>query len=130
MSSCYDQKNNHLLISARPNPRQPQVRHVLCSIEKDDREDSVACNPVHTFHGGTSCQSLSRACFINVQDDTYVAAHQESTSTIPLWSVSSGKQAHSLPITDPVIDMCSFEVGNSLLFATLSSKKLRLYACE
>ncbi|KAG7189497.1 hypothetical protein KM043_017191 [Ampulex compressa] len=91
VSVRYDEKNNHALISSRPNARQPHARHIVCTIEK-------------------------------------VAAHQESTSSVSLWSISTGKQVHSLPVSYPVIDMCAFEVSNNLYLATLSKKKIRFYS--
>ncbi|XP_076755482.1 ring finger and WD repeat domain 3 [Xylocopa sonorina] len=127
VSVCYDQKNNHALISSRPNARQPHARHVVCTIEKGS-DDSTICNVVHTFHAGNSQQLLSRPCYIHMESDTLVAAHQESTSSISLWSVSTGKQVNSLPVSDPVVDLCTVDVDNNLFLATLSSKKVRIYS--
>lgn len=126
VSVCYDEKNNHTLISCRPNARQPHARHIVCTIEKGN-DDSIGCNVVHTFHAGNSQQFLSRPCHINVENDTLVAAHQESTSSISLWSITNGKQLHSLPVSDPVIDMCPVESNSNLFLATLSAKKIRIY---
>lgn len=127
VSACYDTTNKHALISSRPNARQPHARHLVCTIEKGN-DESVICNVVHTFHAGNSQQFLSRPCHINVEEDTLVAAHQESTSSISLWSIASGKQVHSLPVSDPVVDMCAINVNNHLFLATLSSKKIRIYS--
>lgn len=127
VSVCYDEKNNHTLISSRPNARQPHARHIVCTIEKGN-EESTICNVVHTFHAGNSQQLLSRPCYINVENDTLVAAHQESTSSVSLWSISTGKQVNSLPVSDPVLDMCALDVHSNLFLATLSSKKVRLYS--
>ncbi|KAK0178021.1 hypothetical protein PV328_002006 [Microctonus aethiopoides] len=126
VSIRYDEKNNHALISSRPNARQPHARHVVLSIEKGN-EEAILCNIVHTFHAGNSQKLLSRPCHINVDNDTLIAAHQESTSTIPLWSISNGRQIHNIPVSDPVLDMVSFNVNNNCFLATLSAKKLRLY---
>ncbi|XP_076622515.1 ring finger and WD repeat domain 3 isoform X1 [Colletes latitarsis] len=127
VSVCYDEKNNHALISSRPNARQPHARHVVCTIEKGNDESAI-CNIVHTFHAGNSHQLLSRPCYINVENDTLVAAHQESTSSISLWSISAGKQINSLPVSDPVVDMCAVDVNSNLFLATLSAKKVRIYS--
>ncbi|XP_043586153.1 E3 ubiquitin-protein ligase RFWD3-like isoform X1 [Bombus pyrosoma] len=126
ISVCYDQKNNHTLISSRPNARQPHARHIVCTIEKDS-EESTICNVVHTFHAGNSQQLLSRPCYLNIENDTLVAAYQESSTSISLWSVSTGKQVNSLPVSDPVVDICAVDVSNNLYLATLSSKKVRIY---
>lgn len=126
ISVCYDEKNNHTLISSRPNARQPHARHVVCTIEKGN-DESIVCNVVHTFHAGNSQQLLSRPCYINIENDTLVAAHQESTSSISLWSISTGKQVNTLPVSDPVIDMCAVDINSNLFLATLSAKKVRIY---
>ncbi|XP_054010193.1 E3 ubiquitin-protein ligase RFWD3 isoform X1 [Hylaeus anthracinus] len=127
VSVCYDEKNNHALISSRPNARQPHARHIVCTIEKGNDETAI-CNVVHAFHAGNSQQLLSRPCYINVENDTLVAAHQESTSSISLWSISTGKQINSLPVSDPVVDMCAVDVNSNLFLATLSAKKVRIYS--
>ncbi|XP_076675971.1 ring finger and WD repeat domain 3 isoform X2 [Andrena cerasifolii] len=127
VSVCYDKKNNHVLISSRPNVRQTNARHILCTIEKGN-DESTLCNVVHTFQAGNSHQLLSRPCFIHVENDTLVAAHQESTSSISLWSTSHGKQVNNLPVSDPVVDMCAVDINSNLYLATLSAKKVRIYS--
>ncbi|EZA46696.1 hypothetical protein DMN91_012312 [Ooceraea biroi] len=124
----YDERNRHYLISSRPSVRQSHARHVVCTIEKSrSNEDVIMCNAVHTLQAGNSQQLLSRPCHLYADNDTLVAAHVESNSTVSLWSVGSGRQLHSLPVTDPVLDLCSFDVNNYLVLATLSKKRLRLY---
>jgi len=130
VSVRYDERNHHYLISSRPNARQSHARHIVCTIEKRSIEDIIMCNVVHTFQAGNSQQLLSRPCHLYAENDTLVAAHMESNSTISLWSVASGRQLHSLPVTDPIMDLCSFEVNNYLVLATLSKKRLRLYNYE
>ncbi|XP_076286306.1 ring finger and WD repeat domain 3 isoform X2 [Lasioglossum baleicum] len=126
VSVCYNENNNHALISSRPNARQPHARHTVCTIEKGNDESTV-CNVVHTFHAGNSQQLLSRPCYINIENDTLVAAHQESTSCISLWSMSTGKQVNTLPVSGPVVDMCAVDVNSNLFLATLSARTVRIY---
>lgn len=127
VSVCYDEKNKHALVSARPNSRHQYARHMVCTFDKSP-DDSVLCNVVHTFQAGSSFKLMSRPCHVNLESDTLVAAYQEHGSCIPLWSVATGKQVHSLVTSDPVVDMCSFKVKNSLFLTTLSTKKLRLFS--
>lgn len=126
VSVLYDKKNNHVLISSRPNARQPHARHVVCTIE-EGKDRTPICNIVHTFHAGNSQQLLSRPCHINIENDTLVAAHQESTRSISLWSISSGKLVQTLPVSDPVIDLCPIDINNNLFLATLSANKIIIY---
>lgn len=127
ISVRYDAKHNHYLISSRPNARQLQARHTVCTIEKNVDFDTIYCNTIHTFRAGNTQQLLSRPCYLYTENDTLVAAYAESSSNISLWSTANGTQLHSLPVSDPVMDLCSFEANNNLFLATLSSKKLRLY---
>ncbi|XP_018371828.1 PREDICTED: E3 ubiquitin-protein ligase RFWD3-like isoform X2 [Trachymyrmex cornetzi] len=124
----YDEKNHHCLISSRPNSRQPHARHIVCTIEKNtSNEEIVTYNAVHTFQAGNSQQLLSRPCYLSVEDDTLVAAYIESSSSVSLWSVASGQKLHNLPVSDSIMDLCSFNINNNLFLTSLSAKKLRLY---
>lgn len=128
VSVRYDEKNHHCLISSRPNSRQPHARHIVCTIERNmSNEEIVTYNAVHTFQAGNSQQLLSRPCYLSVEDDTLVAAYIESSSSISLWSIASGQKLYNLPISDPVMDLRSFNVNNNLFLTSLSAKKLRLY---
>ncbi|XP_032663707.1 E3 ubiquitin-protein ligase RFWD3-like isoform X2 [Odontomachus brunneus] len=126
ISVRYDEKSKHALISSRPNARQPHARHAVCTIERGS-EEIIMCSVVHTFNAGNSQRLLSRPCHIYTENDTLVAAHQEANSNISIWSVTSGKQLQILPVSDPVMDLCSFTVHNDLLLANLSTNKVRLY---
>ncbi|KAH0535365.1 E3 ubiquitin-protein ligase RFWD3-like [Cotesia glomerata] len=126
LSIRYDEKNHHTLVSSRPNSRQPQSRHLVLSVEAGN-DNSAVCNVVHTFLAGNSQKLMSRPCHINLQDDTLVAANQENTKSIPLWSIGTGKQVHQIQAHDPALDMVSFATNDKIFLATLSEKKLRLY---
>lgn len=126
VSIRYDAKNNHALISSRPNARHPNARHVVLSVEKGN-EEAILCNIVHTFNAGNAQKLLSRPCHITTDEDTLIAMHNESSSCVPLWSVSTGRQVASIAVSDPVLDMCSFNINNSCFLTTLSAKKLRVY---
>jgi len=131
VSVRYDEKNHHCLISSRPNSRQPHARHIICTIEKNmSDEETVTYNTVHTFQAGNSQQLLSRPCYLSMENDTLVAAFIESGSSLSLWSVANGQKLHNLPVSDPVMDLCSFNVNNKLFLTSLSAKKLRLYNYE
>lgn len=131
ISVCYDEQNKHPLISSRPNANRSYARHEVCIMERgNEDEEAIMCNVIHTFNAGNSQKLLSRPCYIHTENDTLVAAHQEANNNISIWSVASGEQFQVLPISEPVMDLCSFKVQNELLLASLSSKKLRLYKCE
>lgn len=126
VSVRYDKRSNHALISCRPHEKDPHARHIVCSIEKGN-DEMVLCNVVHTLNAGNSQRLMSRPCHIRVENDTLIAAHQESTKSIPFWSTSTGRQIYSLPVSDPIIDMTSFKTNDNVYLATLSARKLRIY---
>lgn len=128
VSVRYDERNHHCLISSRPNTRLPHARHVVCTIEKHEfSDDTVLCNVVHTFQAGNSQQLLSRPCHLHTEDDTLVAAYIESSNNISSWSVATGRPLHSIPLSDAIMDLCSFQTNNCLFLTTLSAKRLRVY---
>lgn len=126
VSLCYDNQSNHVLISSRPNAKQPFARHTVCTIEKGN-EETVICNVVHTFEAGKSQRLLSRPCHMYVDNDTLIAAYQESNSSVSLWSTTKGEQLYNIPVSDPIMDVCSFTVNNDLFLGTLSAQTLQLY---
>ncbi|XP_025989021.1 E3 ubiquitin-protein ligase RFWD3 isoform X2 [Solenopsis invicta] len=128
VSVRYDEKSHHCLISSRPNSRQPYARHTVCTIERDtSNEETAIFNAVHTFQAGNSQQLLSRPCYLSVEDDTLVSAFIESNNSISIWSVASGQKFQNIPISDPIMDLCSFNINDNLFLTSLSAKKLRLY---
>lgn len=100
------------------------MRHVVCSIEK--RDDQIQFNSVHTFNAGNLQKLLSRPCYINSKDDTMVVAYNESIKSIVAWSISTGKEVYTMPISEPVLDICCFE-NDALYQAVLTKNKLHLY---
>ncbi|XP_011641888.1 E3 ubiquitin-protein ligase RFWD3-like isoform X1 [Pogonomyrmex barbatus] len=126
----YDKKHHHCLISSRPNDKGQFAKYKVCTIEKTCHEDQVTCNIVHTFQGGSSQHVLSRPHYLSARNDSLVAAHIESNNNISLWSVTTGQLLHNLPVSDSIMDLCSFDFNNSLYLTTLSAKKLRLYKMD
>lgn len=120
----YNDRDNHVLLSCRANSKNPNIRHLVCSLEKN--EDQIKFNPIHTFTAGSTMKLLSRPCYVNLPDDTMVVANNENVKKIVAWSISSGQEAYSLPMTESVVDVCSFENAN-MYQAILTSNKLHLY---
>ncbi|XP_046390873.1 E3 ubiquitin-protein ligase RFWD3-like [Ischnura elegans] len=135
----YESRTQHFLVSARPSARAPHARHSVCeralrnsrtnggSSSEESTSFSVCNPPVHTFLGGTSQRVLSRPCLLPVRRDLVVAAHQESSSTVALWSVGTGSRVATIPASDPVIDVCPLTSNGDTHLALLTEKVLRLY---
>lgn len=120
----YNERDNHVLVSCRANAKNPSVRNIVCSIRKS--EDQIHFNTVHAFNAGSKQTLLSRPCYMNLQNDTMVVAYNGSSNCISAWSISTGQEAYSIPIAEPVVDICSFESG-SIYQAVLTSNKVHLY---
>ena len=128
MAVRYDEKNRHGLVSCRPNAIQPNATQTVFTIDTSN-ETSILCNNVHVFVGSKSQQLLSRPCHIDMGDDTLVAAYNETGKCVTLNSVAFGESKFSIPVSDPVLDMCSFNSANDKpQIVTLGSNKLRLYS--
>ncbi|XP_071446652.1 E3 ubiquitin-protein ligase RFWD3-like [Hetaerina americana] len=135
----YEPSTQHFLVSTRPTPlTHTHARHSVCERalrrsrtiigSADDSPSYSVCNPpVHTFLGGTSQRVLSRPCLLPVHRDLVVAAHQESSSTVALWSVGTGSRVATIPSSDLVIDMCPLTSNGDTHLALLTDKVLRLY---
>lgn len=124
-SMTYDKDTDHILVSTRPNTRVPNSNHILCQFAPLNSND--ICLPVHTFLGSCTQKFLSRPCTVSVDGQTIVAAHIESSKIIALWSVSSGQRILSLPVSEPIIDLCPVKVDGAQYLAGLSEKELRIY---
>lgn len=131
VSMRYDNTSRHLLVSSRSNARHAYSRHTLCTLIKDKNiGDSPICNPVQTFKGSALHKLLSRSCQMSLGDDVFVAAHQETSKSVDIWSVSSGARVHSLPAYLPVIDLCPIVTDDSVFFAALNEKKVDFFKIE
>ncbi|GLV45564.1 mutagen-sensitive 302 [Carabus blaptoides fortunei] len=131
VSMRYDNTSRHLLVSSRSNPRYGYSRHTVCSLIKDKNiSDNPICSLVQTFKGSALHKLLSRSCQISLGQDVLVAAHQENTKTVDIWSVSNGARLHSLPAFLPVIDLCPIVTNDSVYLAAMNEKKLDFFKIE
>ncbi|XP_014212565.1 E3 ubiquitin-protein ligase RFWD3 [Copidosoma floridanum] len=120
----YNDKDNHVLLSCRPNAKNPTIRHNVCTIEK--RDDQIKFNAVHSFNGGSMQKLLSRPCYMNLPNDTLVIANNDSDKSLLGWSISTGTESFKLPMAEEVLDMCSFEYDGTRQ-AVLTKNKLHLF---
>ena len=120
----YNEKNGHVLISARANSKYDYMRQIVCSLEKSD--DMLNLNTVHLFNGGASQKLLTRPCHINTANESLVAFYNETSKSMVFWSISTGKLMHTMPVDDTAIDSCLLE-GGSANFSVLTSSNLHMY---
>ncbi|KAK7865017.1 hypothetical protein R5R35_000041 [Gryllus longicercus] len=125
-SLCHEKETDHILISKRPNARNPNTCHMVCQLEQEG--SAITCNVVHSFLAGTAQMQLSRPCLTKVQNDMFVSAYIESRSSINVWNVTSGQIVATVKAYDPVKDICAVVCNDKLWLAALSEKTLRIYS--
>ncbi|KAG5886854.1 hypothetical protein JTB14_017660 [Gonioctena quinquepunctata] len=125
ISMKYNIGMKQLLISSRPNNRISYSRHSLCTLEKAN-SDGIQCNVIHSFQGGGMQKLLSKSCFVTDKQD-YVAAYQESSKCVFLWSINSGQRVCSVPAHEAVLDLGSVQNQNGNFLVSLTEKKLEFF---
>ncbi|CAH1155380.1 unnamed protein product [Phaedon cochleariae] len=125
VSMKYNSDIQQLLISSRPNNRIPYSRHSLCTLEKTSTEQ-IYCNLIHSFQGGGMQKLLSKSCFVRDQQE-YVAAYQESSKCVHLWSINTGQRIHSIPAHDAVLDLGGVQTQSGNFLVSLTEKKLEFF---
>ncbi|CAH2000224.1 unnamed protein product [Acanthoscelides obtectus] len=124
VSMKYQDNTRQLLVSSRPNNRISYSRHTLCTLEKIN--DSVTCNVSHGFQGGGMQKLLSKSCFVTDRQD-YVAAHQECTKSVHLWSINTGQRVASVPAHDAVLDLKGLQTPSGNFLLSLTEKKMEFF---
>ncbi|NXH22213.1 RFWD3 ligase, partial [Bucco capensis] len=125
----------HCLATYRPSKNNPCVRCVMmeltCSPLTEASEDVVcSANPVQTYSAGHTCKLLTKnAIFQSPEEDgsVFVCAGDEASCSALLWDAGSGSLLQKLQADLPVLDICSFEVNQTHLLATLTEKMVNIY---
>lgn len=125
VSMKFQSDTKQMLVSSRPNNRIPHSRHTLCTMEKID-QNKINCNIVHCFQGGGMQKLLSKSCFISDREE-YVAAHQESSKSVYLWSINTGQRVCSVPAHESVLDLGGIQTHNGNYLVSLTEKKLEFF---
>ncbi|VEN40124.1 unnamed protein product [Callosobruchus maculatus] len=124
VSMKYQDDTRQLLVSSRPNNRISYSRHTLCTLDKVG--DTVTCNVSHCFQGGGMQKLLSKSCFVSDKQE-HVAAYQESSKSVHLWSISTGQKVASVPAHDAVLDLKGIQTPNGNFLASLTEKKMEFF---
>ncbi|XP_045463560.1 E3 ubiquitin-protein ligase RFWD3-like [Harmonia axyridis] len=121
----FDKASKQILVSSRPNLRNPNSRHTLTTLNKIG--EKISSNSTHTFENPGIQRHLSRSCFIKRNSEEYVAVHEESSKLVTLWNLNNGRKSTSVTAHDPVLDL-NYIVnnGNDLLIG-LTDKKMLFY---
>ncbi|KAF4519559.1 hypothetical protein B566_EDAN004763 [Ephemera danica] len=121
----------HLLVSTRAGTSKPTKHSVL----RLQRERNVApaqlFEPVMSLEGAKLESQLTRPCIANFKEnDLVVAANEEESRTVPLWSVSTCSRIAVVPTSDNVLDICHFMVNTNNYFGLIMDKKMQIYQCH
>lgn len=125
VSMKYQPESKQLLVSSRPNNRIAFSRHTLCTLEKVSA-DKINCNVIHCFQGGGMQKLLSKSCFLSDKQE-YIAAHQESSKSVYLWSINTGQRVSSIPAHDAVLDLQGIQTHKGNFLVSLTEKKLEFF---
>lgn len=128
-SMSFDNQSKYLLLSTRPNNKHPHARHSLLSfLSKENKSQNFELK--NTFLGSTTQTLLSRSTQFSSEDDHFVAADQESTGSISIWSLKNQERIVDHKSSIPIYDIISFKKLNTRYLATVSEKSLFLYNFE
>lgn len=120
----YNEKNDHVLISARANEQNNYMRQFVCSIEESNQ--AINLNTVHLFNGGTSQKLLTRPCHVNAASESMIAFYNETSRSMVFFSITTGNLMYSLSVDDIAIDSCFLESCTANI-SILTSSKLHLH---
>lgn len=129
VSMKYEQDTKQLLVSSRPNNRISYARHTLCTLEKvrgDHGGDKLNCNVLHSFQGGGMQKLLSKSCFVSDKQE-YVAAHNESSKSVHIWSINTGQRVCTVPAHEAVLDLGGIQNQNGSFLLSLTERKLEFF---
>ncbi|CAN0329192.1 unnamed protein product [Lampetra planeri] len=127
--------SRHCLVTYRPGRTQTSVRCVLLELDSvpepgDPARVRVACNPVQTFHTGSTCKLLNKnAIFPSPAHDgsLLVCTGDEASNCAMVWKSTTGSLLQKLPAQQPVLDICPFQMNQHNYLATLTEKMVKLY---
>ncbi|XP_038610727.1 E3 ubiquitin-protein ligase RFWD3 [Tachyglossus aculeatus] len=128
-----ESSTRHCLATYRPNKNHHSLRCVLMELSyvPDSAGNPICtCQPIQTFTGGPTCKLLTKtAIFPHPEEDTsiLVCAGDEASNSAMLWDAGSGSLLQKLKASEPVLDICPFEVNQHNYLATLTEKMVKIY---
>ncbi|KAK9882416.1 hypothetical protein WA026_020937 [Henosepilachna vigintioctopunctata] len=123
-SMKFDTTSKQLLVSSRPNSRNPNSRHTLAIFKAQEGKVDVNC--LHIFESAGLQKHLSRSCFIQGENE-YVAAHEESSKMVNLWNINNGMKVTSVAAHEPVLDLNAVSQNGNKFLIGLTEKKMQFY---
>ncbi|KAL3284845.1 hypothetical protein HHI36_018984 [Cryptolaemus montrouzieri] len=123
-SMKFDPLCRQIFVSSRPSQRNSNSRHTLANLQMVG--DEVFTNLLYSFESYGMQKMLSRSCFIK-NEDKYVAAYEESSKTINLWSINNGFKVSSVPVYDSILDINAVTTSINKFMIGLTEKKMLFF---
>ncbi|XP_026475414.1 E3 ubiquitin-protein ligase RFWD3-like [Ctenocephalides felis] len=125
VSLSYDRSSDHILISARPCSKFKNSRHIVATLDKVD--DIITARMVHEFLGGQFQDVMSRSTQIIFNNEHYVAVYDNHYKSYIIWSMKTERKVKTLPVSNPVLDLCAAQVDSNMYLLALTETSLYLY---
>lgn len=138
ISMNYDESTSYILISTRPNSKNPTSRYILAHLRKIN--DLVTLHIVEQFNGSRVQTVMSRSTQVNIENGCIVAAYLQDTKMLTTWGINSdssymvgrnqncgGIKLQSLPVSDSVLDTCPIYCNSNVYLGALTENKCRIY---
>lgn len=124
-SMSYDNQSNYVLISTRPNSKNPTTRHLIGKLKKIN--DLVTLIVENCFNGSKTAKMMVRSSQMRIDDDVVVAAYIEDKHCLTTWSLKNKSKLQSLPVADTIFDSCAIYSSNNLYLGAVTDMKCRIY---
>lgn len=124
-SMSYDNKTKNLLISTRPNSKNPTTRHLIGKLKKIN--DMMTLTIENCFNGSKTAKIMVRSSQMRIDDDVVVAAYIEDKNCLTTWSLENKNKLQSLPVADTIYDSCAIYSSSNLYLGAVTDMKCRIY---
>lgn len=129
ISMSYEEKTQHIVISARPTTQYKKSRFIVAELMKV--EDSTNIRIWGTCLGSTVQSAMRRTAQIRIDDkNSIVAAYLEDSKSLCTWTAPNCTRMTSASLSDPVVDLCPVYTTVSTYLTALSDGKCRIYKLE
>jgi hypothetical protein len=131
MSCFYETNSKHILVSTRPNEKNPYTRQLVFELSKatsDPESDSnLRLNRIIEYKGTNIQKLLARSKLFMFNSELYGCSSCEKSNSVSIWNVSSNKQCDKLVNTSAVIDVLPLKFKQKNYICSLTEKQLKIF---
>lgn len=126
LSMDYNVKDEHFLISTRPNIVNNYVQQYFGYMHNTKKK--ISFNAIHKINSGNYQKHLLKSRYLCFNTNQIITAYNESKSKILLWDVKTGKELGNLPFSQIAYEFASIEKVKPYLII-LDPNSVYLYEC-